>query len=261
MPDAGPPAEYTRRLDDRRGTHAALSAQDARLSYARLAVFAAGAVLALLDFWIKAIPGAWLILPTAVFAWLVARHGRVIDRREAAARAIAFYERGLARVEDRWIGTGEPGDRFQSDDHLYANDLDLFGRGSLFELLSTARTRTGEETLAGWLLSPAAPDTIRARQQAIDELAPRLDLREQLALAGTEVRAGVHTEALLEWAATPPILQSTAPRVAAAALTTAALVTALVWGVTGTAEPFLAVVAAEVLFTFPLRRRVDRVLH
>src|SRR5262249_1594409 len=87
------------------------------------------------------------------------------------------------------------------------------------------------------------------------------DLREQLALAGTEVRAGVHTEALLEWAATPPILQSTAPRVAAAALTTAALVTALVWGVTGTAEPFLAVVAAEVLFTFPLRRRVDRVLH
>ena len=46
------------------------------------------------------------------------------------------------------MGTGEPGDRFRDDHHVYANDLDLFGRGSLFELLSLARTRTGEETLA-----------------------------------------------------------------------------------------------------------------
>src|SRR5262249_26068855 len=152
--------------------------------------------------------------------------------------AIAFYERGQARLEDRWIGTGEPGDRFQTDDHLYANDLDLFGRGSLFELLSVARTRTGEETLAAWLLSPAPPDTVRARQQAVDELAPRLDLREHLALAGTEVRAGVHTEALLQWAAMPPVLASTALRVAAAVLTAAAIVTAVLWAVRGTAEPF-----------------------
>ncbi len=261
MPDASPADEYRRRLEDRRGTHADLSARDARLSYARLAVFGAAAVLALLAFWVKAISGAWLVVPVAVFGWLMARHDRVVRMREAAARAIAFYERGQARLEDRWIGTGEPGDRFQNDDHLYANDLDLFGRGSLFELLSIARTRTGEETLAGWLLAPAAPDTIRARQQAVDELAPRLDLREHLALAGTDIRAGVHTEALLQWAAMPPVFESTGPRIVAAVLTAAAVVTAVMWIVGGIAEPFLAVVAVEILFTFPLRRRVDRVLH
>ena len=51
----------------------------------------------------------------------------VIRARNATARAIAFYERGLARLEDRWLGGGSSGDRFVDDRHLYANDLDLFG--------------------------------------------------------------------------------------------------------------------------------------
>jgi hypothetical protein len=116
---------------------------------------------------------------------------------------MAFYERGLARLEDRWVGTGETGDRFHDDRHVYANDLDLFGRGSLFELLSLARTRTGEETLARWLTFPADASEILARQKAVEELGAALDFREQLALAGADVRAGVHTDRVLEWAEAP----------------------------------------------------------
>ena len=70
-------------------------------------------------------------------------------------------------------GTGEPGDRFRDDQHLYANDLDIFGSGSLFELLSIARTRAGEDALAAWLTAPAAPQEIAARQAAIAELNER----------------------------------------------------------------------------------------
>ena len=43
----------------------------------------------------------------------------------------------------------DAGERFRDDSHLYADVLDLFGQGSLFELLSIARTRTGEAKLAG----------------------------------------------------------------------------------------------------------------
>lgn len=68
--------------------------------------------------------------------------------------------------------------------YVYANDLDLFGRGSLFELLSLARTRTGEDTLARWLTSAADAPEIHARQEAVEELASALDLRRQLALSG-----------------------------------------------------------------------------
>ena len=118
---------------------------------------------------------------------LIQRHDGVVRARSAAQRAIQFYERGLARIEDRWAGTGEAGERFRDDRHLYANDLDIFGRGSLFELLSLARTRAGEETLAAWLTHPSALPEVAARRAAVAELAPAVDLREALSLAGSEV--------------------------------------------------------------------------
>jgi hypothetical protein len=125
--------EYRARLNDRCATRDALRAADARLAYARLATFFAGVVLAVLA-WHPGVTIWWLLAPGAVFVWIVHRHDGVLRARELAIGGIGFYERGLARLEDRWPGTGEPGERFRDDHHVYANDLDLFGRGSLFEL-------------------------------------------------------------------------------------------------------------------------------
>jgi hypothetical protein len=194
--------EYRARWQARCVTRDALTAADARLAYARLATFFSGVVLALLA-WHLGVTIWWLLAPGAVFVWLVRRHDRVVRARELAIRGIGFYERGLARLEDRWPGTGEPGERFRDDPHVYANDLDLFGRGSLFELLSLARTRTGEAMLAGWLTAAADPPEIQARQAAVEEFASALDLREQLALAGADRTVSVNTERLLDWAEAP----------------------------------------------------------
>ncbi len=58
-----------------------------------------------------------------------------------------------ASPASRTVGpaAARPASGSRDDSHLYAADLDLFGRGSLFELLSLARTQPGEETLAAWL--------------------------------------------------------------------------------------------------------------
>ncbi|HYS24667.1 MAG TPA: hypothetical protein VEP46_03665, partial [Vicinamibacterales bacterium] len=168
---------------------------------------------------------------------------------------------GLARIEDRWAGGGEPGERFRNPEHLYANDLDLFGPASLFELLSIARTRAGEDTLAAWLLAPADPEEIRARQQATEDLTSRLDLREALSLAGTDVRAAVHTEGLVAWAQAPLLLGGAWLRPLAVALTLAAVATAALWISTGNSAPFLTVVTAEIAFSWPLRERILKALH
>jgi hypothetical protein len=194
--------EYGARLNARCAARDALTAVDARLAPARLATFFSGVVLALLV-WRSAVTVWWLLAPIAVFVWLVRRHDGVLRARELAIRGIGFYERGLARLEDRWPGTGEPGERFRDDRHVYANDLDLFGRGSLFELLSLARTRTGEAMLAGWLTAAADPPEIQARQAAVEEFASALDLREHQALSGAELRVSVNTERLLDWAEAP----------------------------------------------------------
>src|ERR1043165_573729 len=150
MPHA-PADEYRARLAARPAAHA------------RLLTFAGGALL-MLAAWRGWLGAWWVALPVVSFVALIVRHDLVVHARDAAARAIAFYERGLARIEDRWAGGGETGERFRNPEHLYASDLDLFGPASLFELLSIARTRAGEDTLASWLLAPAGPAELRARQ-------------------------------------------------------------------------------------------------
>lgn len=197
-----PSHEYSERLQARRAVRDRLTEADARFAHARLTTVASAVLVALLV-WRFGVSGWWLLAPAVLFLWLVRRHDQVLRSRDAACRGIAFYERGLARLEDRWVGTGEPGDRFRDDSHVYANDLDLFGRGSLFELLSLARTRTGEEVLARWLTSPADAAEIQVRQEAVEELSSALDLRERLALAGVDVRASVQTDRLLDWAESP----------------------------------------------------------
>jgi hypothetical protein len=255
-----PAPEYRERLRLRREAHAALLILDARHSYLRLAVFGVFLLVLVLG-WRGTLSYWWLVPPVVAFGWLLQRHDAVIRRRDFAARAIVFYERGVARLEDRWPGTGEAGERFIDNRHIYANDLDLFGHGSLFELLSIARTRAGEETLAAWLAAPASPPEIQARRDAITELAPALDLRERVALAGTDVRAGIHSEALVAWAEAPPVLERTWPRWIAAMLTLAAIASFAWWMTTGDAGAFVLVVVLEILFSTPLRARVDKALH
>lgn len=200
---SSPQHEYQARKDARRASRDALTATEGRLAHARLATFAVGVLTALAGWRFPEVGFWWLAAPIAIFAWLARHHAGVLAARDLAASGIAFYERGLARIEDRWIGTGEPGERFRDDQHVYANDLDLFGKGSLFELLSVARTRTGEAALAGWLTAPADMQTIRTRQAAVAELAPALDFRERLALTDAHIRASIDTDRVIAWAESP----------------------------------------------------------
>jgi hypothetical protein len=247
--------KYLSRLAARNATRDALNTTDARFAHARLATFAAAVLLGLLV-WRGVLTGWWLLVPVAIFAWLLRRHDRILRARDAAVRGITFYERGLARLEDRWAGTGETGDRLRDDRHVYANDLDLFGRGSLFELLSVARTRTGEETLARWLMSPADATEIRVRQDAVEELGPALDFREQLALAGASVRAAVHTDRVLEWAETPMPPQYEL-RVFTWLSTAAVLVAIPYVAITLTWWPLGAVVALQAIVVRRLRGQMN----
>jgi hypothetical protein len=241
-----PGAEYAKRLAARRLTAHALSRRERWLSQGRLFVFL-GTAAGTWFVWVRgSAPLLVLLPPVLLFVLLVVLHDRVIRARRRAERAAALYERGLARLESRWIGGGEPGERFLSGDHLYAADLDVFGRGSLFELLCTARTRAGEDTLAAWLCAPAPPEEVRARQAAVAELAARLDLREELALLGEEVRAGLAPEVLAHWAVEPLPSSHRGLRTASTGLATAALASLGLWlAGAWNALPFLGVLVIE----------------
>ncbi len=194
-----PRTELRSRLEARQRAVADRDRADRRLGTARLAVFAAGLAAGWLSLGAGHLAAAWLLVPLAAFAGLAIEHGRVLAARQHFLRAAAFYQRGLARLEGRFAGTGTPGEGYADPAHPYAVDLDLFGPGSLFELLCVARTGPGEERLASWLLRPASPAVLHARQRAAAALAPRLDLREELALLGDGVRAAVDARSLAAW--------------------------------------------------------------
>ncbi len=147
---------------------------------------------------------ASLLAPFAAFIILAVLQEKLLASIRYRTRAISFYERGLARLRDSWAGTGETGERFLDPAHPYARDLDLFGRASLFEYLSSARTRAGEETLARWLLTAAGPGEVRARQTAVRELEERVGFRERLFCSGETVRLGLHPEMLSAWGESDP---------------------------------------------------------
>ncbi|HTU93482.1 MAG TPA: hypothetical protein VMF69_25605 [Gemmataceae bacterium] len=224
---SSPPAkEYAQRLEERRRLTVQLTQRERLLGYSRLLVGLIGLLLLVLAFGAHWLSAWWLLLPILLYSILLYYHERITRAWHRSLRSVAFYENGLARLHDDWKGRGQTGARFQDETHPYASDLDLFGIGSLFELLCTARTRTGEDTLASWLLHAAGPEEIRARQAAVAELRPLLDLREDLALLGGDVPAGVDFNALAAWGSEPPLLTASWPRWAAlllGSLTTTAL--------------------------------------
>src|SRR5262249_53512528 len=147
-----------------------------QLGNARLLTAVAAVVIAALSFGTGSISGWWLLAPLVIFIALAIVHDRVDRKRASAARAISYFQHAIGRLTNQWIGKGNQGERFRDPKHVYADDLDLFGRGSLFELLCTARTGAGESALAKWLLAPGDRDEVTARQESVDELRSRVDL-------------------------------------------------------------------------------------
>jgi hypothetical protein len=180
----------------------------------------------------------------------------------AERRAIALYQRAVDRLDNQWPGFGESGARFQDEKHPYSGDLDIFGPGSLFQLLNSARTSAGEATLAGWLAAPSSLEDVKLRHAAIDDLRPRLDLREDLALLGDDVRAEVHPEWLDRWVAQPPVPIPAVLRFAAPVLATYTAVT----GLAALFQllplfPFLFGVLAVMLYSMFARRPAEQILE
>ena len=213
-----------------------------------------------LVFAVHAMPSWVLFFPAALFVGFMGYHDRLRRAWARSRRAVGFYERGLDRLEDRWQGTGNPGTEYAQDGDLYSADLDILGQASLFELLCTARTRAGEEALARWLSGPASRSEILKRQEAVEELRNHLDLREDLALIGPEIRAEVDPEFMSAWAKAPSRMNSHRARVIAAALVGSVLASMVFAVFSGNPSVTLAILSLEVLFGLLYRNRVREIL-
>lgn len=233
-----------------------------RFASLRLAAFLALVAAGGVALWDNSTRGMGAVaLMLAVLVAVIVRHEILLRHVVEARRRVEYWAGGADRLDNRWAGRGVSGEEYIEERHLYAGDLDLFGGGSVFELICSARTALGERRLADWLLNFATPETARERQQAARELIPRHGLREDLALLGPDVRAFVRAEPLARWGAAPAIRFSALESLLAKLLPALTLAAFTAWAIWPLPKSVVALAAlAQILFAARLRRRVLRVL-
>lgn len=219
---------YRNRRDECATALAALTRRSSLLSWIRLASGLPAVVLVGFALYEKL--SGWWILPFVV-AFLIAAviHERVLRGRDRAARAVAYYDRGLARLAFEAVEDEVDRRDFVPPDHPYAFDLDVFGPRSLYARACVARTAAGRQRLADWLAAPAEIETIRTRQGAVAELVEHVELREALAAAGEPAVGDVDARALESWVAEAPCRLPGWLPIVAVAMTAANVAALLAW--------------------------------
>jgi hypothetical protein len=156
-------------------------AQSDRLSLTRLLAFIASGALIATAFAEHA-GWAWMLGLTcaAVFAVAVIAQQRVLSALDGARIRHDVHERHLMRIDGRFGELESRGEKLLPRTHAYAWDIDLLGQGSLFQRIDVTHTVHGERLLGDWLGRAAAHEVIRARQQAVSELARMVELRQEL---------------------------------------------------------------------------------
>jgi len=171
-----------------------------RLSMARLAAFTGGLVLfaVLLSFSVIA---AVVTLAAALilFAWLVIKYETTEKSRKRYLRLAEINRLELKCLEGDFSGF-KTGEEYAERDHPYSYDLDIFGKASLFQYICRTTSRPASDRLAEYLKQPATKEEILLRQEAVAELQPLTDWRQELMTLGyLNTGAGNDPAPLMQW--------------------------------------------------------------
>lgn len=258
-------SDYQAQIEHLQRSHArAARTRAASLWYALLSCLVFAAVLAL-SFTLHLLPFWWAGIPL-VSMILFARKAQACKAQSRdAAILLGLYQRRLSRVRHEWMSKGDGGSDLELPGHLSSCDLDLFGDGSMFELLCDVDTPMGRETLAQWLQIPASIDEVTSRQRAAQDLRDRAELREKLALLRGGEASEYSWSKLREWLAAAPVAVPKWAPWLGMALSVAIIAICACWG-TGVLHTAIAlwvlgaIVAAAVALVLFLRGRIRSIL-
>jgi predicted DNA-binding protein YlxM (UPF0122 family) len=166
-------------------------------SIARLLLFLGGvaAVYFLWDRWQVAFAVSTLIF--IVFLILVTRHTSIKRQRDFKHALVEIQQEEL-KLGNRDFLHRDAGEEFLVDDHEYSRDIDLFGRGSIFQYLNRSVTKEGIITLSRKLTSNNISN-IPQKQAAIKELAQLVDFRQQFSATATLLDNARSPREILKW--------------------------------------------------------------
>lgn len=140
-----------------------------------------------------------LVIGLAFFGYILKTHLSTIRKRQHLTFLIEINKKELSCVNGKWLCFPD-GKEFLDSNHPYSNDLDIFGKSSLFQFVNRTTSNPGSTLLADWLKAPASPEEIAWRQEAIAELKDRLDWRQEIMAVGYKYAdAFSDPQPILDW--------------------------------------------------------------
>jgi hypothetical protein len=137
--------------------------------------------------WTWTVFGVVMMAGAIIFTFLVRRHSFYHRRKEKLVQLLRINTEEKAVMDWDFVELDE-GKEYVKEDHLFSYDLDLFGRGSLFQYINRTSTIPGKNYLAAMLGSiEKEKDEIISRQEAISELSPFLNWRQDFRALGLMV--------------------------------------------------------------------------
>ena len=227
------------------------------------AVAIAGVWLTPENRWVFSFLGVACLIMAAVVTCL---QKRTETNRSAARRMRNLNQQSAARANRDWDVVKQRQIATELANDPVANDLDLFGRCSLFSLICTAETQTGITSLARMMLTFADCDEITVRQTAVTDLAARLHWRQQL--QARCARLAIENQSLEQLIAWSQTTTRTIPAIVTAAarlLPFALVMFVALWAIRSTAIVgfigLIAVLIINVLLTILYSGKVHMLLH
>jgi len=143
-----------------------------------------------------------LVMWLALFLFLVKKYISKEKEKEFYGNLILINGNEL-KAMDGDFSSFKDGNEFADIHHPYSYDLDLFGPRSFFQFINRTSTQLGKKKLASLLnFCETNPDKIRKKQDAIEELAKKLDWRQHFAAKGKTDADQHDFDLITEWSAT-----------------------------------------------------------
>jgi DNA mismatch repair ATPase MutS len=141
-------------------------------------------------------------LSIILFVYFVYLHSKKLEDKSRKEKYIEINEQSIKRVDGEWRSFEDDGEEFLDVNHPFINDLDVFGRSSLFQWINTTKTLYGRKKLASMLTLHELPtkEEVYSRQSAIKELGSNIDFRQKLQVEGSLKKSALgDTSHFLKW--------------------------------------------------------------
>ncbi|WP_417885155.1 MutS-related protein [Zunongwangia sp.] len=167
-------------------------------SLVRLAVFLAACFLIYFFWGNTQIVVAILIVSVVLFLFLVSRHTNLKFKRDKENALIQLNQTEIDVMESRQFHDLPEGSEFENPNHEYAQDIDLFGKGSFFQYTNRTALYEGSKKLSAILLENNI-DGIPDKQEAIQELAKKAKWRQNFSATASLVKTSESSDTIVNW--------------------------------------------------------------